>query len=124
MNDKVKEPVGVHRISLRWSEIEILIEEVCKKIDSKKYTSIHGLPRGGLIPAVILSHKLKIPYTEKVTKGTLIVDDIIDSGNTLKKYGGYDKVVLIAIKGQEKKVISAGTIENKGQWFIFHIIGL
>ena len=42
-----------------------------------------GLPRGGLVPPVILSHKLNLPLLQKISQNTLIVDDICDSGITL-----------------------------------------
>tara|TARA_B100001093_G_scaffold216852_1_gene208095 strand:+ start:774 stop:1091 length:318 start_codon:yes stop_codon:yes gene_type:complete len=68
------------------------------------YSRIIGLSRGGLIPAVVLSHKLDIPVTplvwstrdsgekeivewipEDLINGAkyLIMDDIVDSGQTI-----------------------------------------
>ena len=69
------------------------------------YSRIIGLSRGGLIPAVCLSHKLDIPVTplvwstrdsgekeivewipEDLNNGAkyIIIDDIVDSGQTIK----------------------------------------
>ena len=43
--------------------------------------------QGGLIPAVMLSHRLKIPLVKgDIGPDTLIVDDICDSGETLDKF--------------------------------------
>ena len=89
-----------------------------------KYDYIVGLSRGGLIPGVALSHKLDIPFipvkwstTEK--KGNLevfdladnprvnllVVDDILDSGVTMKTFldyhGKMDVAVLIYNVEQE-----------------------
>ena len=47
--------------------------------------SVMGLPRGGLIPAVMISHELGIPLVINPTKNTLVVDDINDTGHTLDK---------------------------------------
>ena len=66
-----------------------------------------GIKRGGLVPAVALSHKLRVPCEvldwqtrdgfdqivsdkirelyEKHTSNILVVDDIVDSGKTLKE---------------------------------------
>ena len=53
---------------------------------------ITGVPRGGLIPAVLMSHKFNIPFIGleaaktlpgDLKKQILVVDDIADSGNTL-----------------------------------------
>ena len=48
---------------------------------------IYGVTRGGLIPAVMLSHALGIPMTKFPTPDdTLIVDDIVDTGKTVKAW--------------------------------------
>ena len=53
---------------------------------------ITGVPRGGLIPAVLMSHKFNIPFIGleaaktlpgDLKKKVLVIDDIADSGNTL-----------------------------------------
>jgi hypoxanthine phosphoribosyltransferase len=44
-----------------------------------------GLPRGGLIPAVMLSHKLNLPLVYFPLENTLIVDDICDTGKTFER---------------------------------------
>ena len=77
----------VNKIYLSWEEVEGLIKDLILDIKLKniKFDKIHGLSRGGLIPAVILSHKLSIPYTNQIDENTLVVDDICDSGETLSK---------------------------------------
>lgn len=54
------------------------------------YSHIYGIPRGGLIPAVIISHILEIPLVDTINavicKTLLIVDDLVDSGETLSSY--------------------------------------
>lgn len=60
--------------------------KVIAKWAGNKFKSVYGVPRGGLVPAVYLSHLLDIPIVQQPEKGTLIVDDIIDSGQTLKMY--------------------------------------
>ncbi|MEM3426770.1 MAG: hypothetical protein QW212_00720 [Nitrososphaerales archaeon] len=47
---------------------------------------IYGIPRGGLVLAVALSHSLKLPLRDSVSSATLVVDDICDTGTTLKPY--------------------------------------
>jgi hypoxanthine phosphoribosyltransferase len=71
-----------------WDEIEELVELLCLQIAKSgiQITDIYGLQRGGLIPAVMLSHKLGIPMTVNlISKTTLIVDDICDSGETFRE---------------------------------------
>jgi hypothetical protein len=117
MNDAVKS-TNAEKHYLNWNDIEIMIDRIIPKIDVTKYDGIYGLPRGGLIPAVIISHKTKIPYTNNITSKTLVIDDIIDSGNTLKKYSN-DKITLISRHPQEINVIATGHIEYSNKWFVF-----
>jgi len=77
---------------LTWEYIDNAMSDLASKIKESGITisSIYGLPRGGLIPAVILSHKLNIPLfktgTDVLIGSVLIVDDICDTGETLEKY--------------------------------------
>ena len=75
-----------NKIYLSWQDVDELVEQLCKKILQSKLaiTSITGIERGGLIPAVMISHRLNISYTDTIGYTTLVVDDICDSGETLK----------------------------------------
>jgi hypoxanthine phosphoribosyltransferase len=70
-------------------------EDFDKAVDSltsclKGHTSIksvYGIPRGGLILAAALSHRLRVPLymdSSKIDSSTVIADDISDSGHTLQ----------------------------------------
>ena len=75
-----------NKMYLYWDDINILVEDLCHTIVTSgvQIKSITGIQRGGLIPAVMISHKLNIPYVTKINGYTLIVDDICDTGKTLK----------------------------------------
>lgn len=75
-----------NKVFVYWDDINVLVDELCHTIVTSgvQIKSITGIERGGLIPAVMISHKLNIPYVTKITKDTLVVDDICDSGETLK----------------------------------------
>ena len=67
-----------------------LVTTLCSIIPKDKYKLIIGITRGGLIPAVHLSHYLGIPMDVKIPsdlvsnwKEILVVDDIVDTGQTL-----------------------------------------
>lgn len=76
-----------NKVYLSWDDINILVEDLCQTIASSgaDIKSITGIQRGGLIPAVMISHKLHIPFVSRINKDTLVVDDICDTGETLKK---------------------------------------
>ena len=80
----------MEKIYLSWSDIKTAIESLAFNIKKSniEISAIKGLQRGGLIPAVMLSHLLDISMTnnEVVSSSVLIVDDICDTGKTLKIY--------------------------------------
>lgn len=66
-------------------DIEILSRKVLQIPDMK---NIYGIPRGGMIVAVALSNRTELPLIDderKISQRTVIVDDIVDSGKTMKK---------------------------------------
>ena len=89
-------------INYPWNTIDDLVKEVANRASSFKPTHIVGITRGGLIPAVMLSHSFDLPMEtlgvsfrdNRATHHTkfkpiddaryLIVDDINDSGTTFK----------------------------------------
>jgi hypoxanthine phosphoribosyltransferase len=82
-----------------WEEIEGFIQKLSKWTETKNFKYLTGPPRGGLIPAVLLSHQTGLKYVSIGTAKsrpavmrakTLLVDDICDSGTTfleLEDYG-------------------------------------
>tara|TARA_B100000900_G_scaffold409458_1_gene425432 strand:+ start:1070 stop:1474 length:405 start_codon:yes stop_codon:yes gene_type:complete len=81
------------KVFMSWHWVDLQIEVLADKIgNDSKFTIVTGIPRGGLIPAVMLSHKLGIryvPYKEaiKASELVLVVDDIADTGHTLTEIG-------------------------------------
>ena len=82
----------VNKHYLDWKEVTTLVNNLCDKIifyqvdNDFTFKDIFGLQRGGLIPAVMISHQLRIPMTKgTISTNTLIIDDICDSGETIQK---------------------------------------
>jgi len=75
-----------NKIYLSWDDIDDLVNKLCLQIQDSKLSinSVMGIKRGGLIPAVMVSHRLNIPYVESINANTLVIDDICDTGETLK----------------------------------------
>ena len=81
---------------LSWNDIEEQVNKLAEQINrmEKKPFYLYGIPRGGLIPATWLSHKTGIKYQQinsiQISKiadlsHIMIIDDICDSGETIKK---------------------------------------
>lgn len=80
-----------------WAEYEDLLMSLKDLIvhDHAPYVdSIYGISRGGLVPAVHLSHLLGVPLVtlepkediESLSRNVLVVDDISDSGAALSPF--------------------------------------
>jgi hypoxanthine phosphoribosyltransferase len=89
----------MEKIYLDWQYIDDAITNLAHQIKSSELNIeyILGIPRGGLILAVMLSHKLNIPLFRPgmvLNNKVLIVDDICDSGLTLQKYNVITTAVI------------------------------
>ena len=101
------------KIILSWDDIKDVVDKVVEKIDNleKKPFYIYGVPRGGLIPATWISHKTGIKYQQinpvQISKMAdlshiLIIDDICDSGKTVKEIReNYPKVKVACLYYKE-----------------------
>jgi hypoxanthine phosphoribosyltransferase len=85
-----------NKIYLGWDDINDLVNILCEKIvtEQPNIDSVFGLKRGGLIPAVLVSHKLGLPWSDVMLPNTLVIDDICDTGVTLKNTVGIYTAVL------------------------------
>lgn len=103
---------------LDWSEITEAIKAIALKIDTSSIKGIYGEPRGGLIPAVMLSHATGLPLVQRQGKDILWVDDIVDSGKTLDKVlGKFGNYVALVSAHNELDINAPYTIPNS--WIIF-----
>lgn len=75
--------------TLNWYEVDAAIKAIVAHTDTSTLTGIYGEPRGGLIPAVMLSHSLGLPLVQRTGQDVLWVDDIVDSRKTLDVAMGY-----------------------------------
>ena len=111
---------------LSWTGFEFAMNELVKdyKENNYKCDAIYGPPRGGLPIAVTLSHRLGIPiiqdYVERSGKTVLIVDDIADTGKTLKPLVG-PHVVSYTIYYHRQSIVEPNywVFEKKDEWVVF-----
>lgn len=66
------------------------IEELGAYVEEKKlkFDGVYHVPRGGVVLAVYISHRLDIPILAAPHKNSLVVDDVADSGRALFPYAG------------------------------------
>jgi len=86
---------------ITWEQYDAMLRKLYRQVQDQNYDIIIGVTRGGLVPAVHLSHLLGIPmatvqYQLRDGDGSmhiashegyqkaLIVDDICDTGDTIR----------------------------------------
>lgn len=118
---------------ISWENINEAIETIAKQIEDSKihYEVLYGLARGGLVPAVMLSHRLNIPMVlnmEEVwrlkvkNKAVLIVDDISDTGDTLKYFDEQKfDIAALFVRKHTSKVKPKYSYKNinHNNWLLF-----
>lgn len=75
-------------VEISWELYDKDIHKLAEGIKSSNITlhCIYAIPRGGLVPAVHLSHLLGLPITDNPFGNILVVDDVSDTGSTLEKW--------------------------------------
>ncbi len=86
------------------------------------FSSIYGIPRGGMIVATRLSYMLDVPIVEfsQITAETLIVDDIVGSGKTMEEFlqrvpAKFFAALIVTQQDGTKKM---GAVSEGGNWSI------
>jgi hypothetical protein len=115
--------------SLSWKDYIGMIFKLEKLIrkSGKKIDYIYGVPRGGFIPAVILSHALNIPIISNFMDGkdgtVLIVDDLVDTGKTvidlIAMRKNMDVIVATLFKHKKCKVFPDIYVTENTGWIRF-----
>lgn len=73
---------------ITWKQVEEYVDAVVNHVKANNISidGVFGPPRGGLIFAVMLSHRLNVPMLMSPYGNCLIVDDIADTGKSLYPY--------------------------------------
>lgn len=95
--------------------------QIAKQIP-KDIKSLYGIPRGGTVPAVYISHLTGLPIVnEPKDASTMLIDDIADSGKTLKKYKKYANAKTATIYYHKQSIVKPDIwiYEKKDKWIQF-----
>jgi GTP cyclohydrolase I len=72
-----------------FAECRMAAEDMADRIKARGLgvSGVYGVPQGGLFPAMIVSERLGLPLCSEPERGaTVVVDDLVDSGNTLTAF--------------------------------------
>jgi|TARA_R100000479_G_scaffold137671_1_gene74070 hypoxanthine phosphoribosyltransferase len=110
---------------ISWNLIDEAVTDIAFNIKNtnKDFKGVYGIPRGGLILAVMLSHKLDLPLImskDELDENSIIIDDIADTGKTLWNFIEYQSYV-VTIHKHEKSIFKPDySVLDKGdKWIVY-----
>ena len=119
-----------NKLYLSWKWVDEQINIIGDRLEGLDLEFIAGVPRGGLIPAVIASHAFGIKYIsyssakllpKELREKTIVVDDIADTGVTLKEADELGFIVAtLAMRSTSKTTPRfCGELVTSDDWLVF-----
>ena len=115
----------MRKIYVSWDQVEQYIADL-KELNGKfQWKGVYGIPRGGLVLAVMISHRLDIPFLGAPCDGCLIVDDIADTGKSLYHFTEnetqHNKYYLSTMYYQERSIVVPDYwyLQKHEDWIVF-----
>ena len=93
-----------------------------------KFEGVYGIERGGLVLAVMLSHRIGIPYLSTLGsmfgKLFIVVDDIADTGKTLNKFSQLEvakHAYYVTMHQHQQTTFQSDyyVFEKKDKWIVY-----
>ena len=78
--------VNADTLNLTWGRIWVECEELAQRWVGSGLRYIYGVPTGGSIVASHVARYFGLPMADTPDKDTLVIDDLVDSGDTLRPY--------------------------------------
>lgn len=104
-------------MNLTYEDVTELADQLAKRHRYAELDSVFGVPRGGVPVAVMVAHRLQLPLVEAPRAGTLIVDDLVDSGATFNRYPDNIRDALLR-KPHSPELLAPDAKETTG-WVVF-----
>ena len=102
-----------------WYEFDKSVEYIANKCKYLEFSGIYGVPRGGLCLAVALSHKLKKDLISEPKKNSLIVDDVYETGITLKTFKHIEGAMFFVLFSKIKPTWWNSVHISESEWVVF-----
>ena len=132
----------VGKIYISWNDVDEMIESLYEQLKDENIDKVVGISRGGLIPGVMLSHRLNAGFEplewqtrdgefqdrikamnfNKNLKGTIFVDDICDTSTTIKQIKQLIPKSRWAVLHQKADIeleYVATTLYNDDRWVVY-----
>ena len=106
--------------SLSWQEFEHAVDSIAARLGGRSHSGVYGIPRGGLVLAVTLSHRLELPLLAQAEPGCLLVDDVYETGRTLEAYRHVaDCTALVWVSKVMPQWWQAVEVVSTNEWIVF-----
>ena len=106
---------------LSWAQFDQAVAQLAARFADAELTGVYGVPRGGLCLAVALSHAMERPLLSSPDRSALIVDDVYETGRTLKAI--HDQVPKASFAVWVSKSTpdwwSAALVADSSEWVVF-----
>ena len=118
------------KVFLSWKWVDDQLNIIGDKLEGNELEFVAGIPRGGLIPAVMFSHAFGVKYIsyssakmlpKEVREKTLVVDDIADTGISLKEADdiGFMTGTLALRSTSKTSPLVYGEVIYDKRWLVF-----
>jgi len=120
------------KVFIDWTTIDYLVDKIELQVRKSEiqYNAVVGVLRGGLVPAVMLSHRLNLPmyilWPDSELGDScgriLIVDEIYDTGETIQKLKARHPTADFAVLYHNANLPNIeyyGTKQLLDKWIVF-----
>ncbi len=78
---------NVKKVYYNWDDINAMCIKLSDFLSDKEISGLVPIPKGGIVPAVIISNILKVPLKEEIDCcDDVIIDEIVDFGMTFRNW--------------------------------------
>lgn len=105
---------------LSWQEFDAAVERIVAFGAPPNCSGVYGIPRGGLVLAVALSHRLALPLLSAPQPRCLVVDEVAETGRSLEPFHQLEGVRLVVwISKIEPRGWQAVETTTAADWLVF-----
>ena len=106
---------------LSWAQFDQAVQLLASRFADSSVTGVYGVPRGGLCLAVALSHAIARPLLSVPEPSALIVDDVYETGRTLKalKAEVPQASYAVWVSKESPDWWTAAVVADASQWVVF-----
>ena len=120
INDRDMRDITPEKIYVTWEDIEKFIDGLGDKFDMSQFNGVYGPARGGLVFAVMVSHRYDLPFLGAPQRGCLVIDDIVDTGDTARAWSAKGYTIASMFYNQNSAApVDYYMFDKADHWVVF-----